>query len=67
MASWQRTHTCGELTPEHRGQEIVLCGWVENHRHHGKILFIDLRDRYGVTQVVVDQDKGGADRLVVGA
>ena len=65
MADWQRTHTCGELTPEHENREVVLCGWVENHRHHGQILFIDLRDRYGVTQLVVDEEKGGADSAVM--
>jgi aspartyl-tRNA synthetase len=58
-APWQRTHTCGELTLAHQGQEVVLNGWIENHRHHGQIVFLDLRDRYGVTQVVVDQDLAG--------
>jgi aspartyl-tRNA synthetase len=57
---WQRTHTCGELTRTHAGGTVVLNGWIENHRHHGQILFLDLRDRYGVTQVVVDQDAPGA-------
>jgi aspartyl-tRNA synthetase len=54
MANWQRTHTCGELSKNEEGKEITLNGWVENHRDHGGILFIDLRDRYGVTQVVID-------------
>ena len=56
MTSWQRTHTCGELSTDQEGQEIVLNGWIENYRDHGQILFMDLRDRYGVTQVVFDQD-----------
>ncbi|MCU0865835.1 MAG: aspartate--tRNA ligase [Planctomycetes bacterium] len=56
---WQRTHTCGELTIEHRNQAVVLNGWIENHRHHGQLVFLDLRDRYGVTQIVVDQDQAG--------
>ncbi|MBK8101355.1 MAG: aspartate--tRNA ligase [Planctomycetes bacterium] len=58
-SSWQRTHTCGELTARHEGTEVVLNGWIENHRHHGQILFLDLRDRYGVTQVFCDQEVAG--------
>jgi aspartyl-tRNA synthetase len=56
MASWQRTHTCGELREQHVGQQVVLCGWIENHRHHGALLFLDLRDRYGVTQVMLREE-----------
>ncbi|MDD2865886.1 MAG: aspartate--tRNA ligase [Candidatus Omnitrophica bacterium] len=47
-----RTHTCGELKKEHAGQSVVLCGWVHRRRDHGKLIFIDLRDRYGYTQVM---------------
>ncbi len=61
MASWQRTHTCGELTVDHVGEDVVLNGWIENRRDHGKILFLDVRDRYGVTQVVVDQEREGTE------
>ena len=54
MSSVYRTHTCGALRSQHVGQEARLSGWVQRKRDHGNLLFIDLRDHYGVTQVVVD-------------
>jgi aspartyl-tRNA synthetase len=52
----KRTHTCGDLRPSDAGQEVVLAGWAYRRRDHGTIIFIDLRDRYGVTQVVITPD-----------
>jgi aspartyl-tRNA synthetase len=54
-ATWGRTHTCGELTAQHVGKEVVLAGWINRRRDHGSVTFLNVRDRYGLTQVVVDE------------
>ena len=50
-----RTHNCNELKKENNGQEIVLSGWINKKRDHGNLLFIDLRDNYGITQCIIDK------------
>ena len=56
LGSLQRTHLCGELRAEQDGQPVVLMGWVNRRRDHGNLIFLDVRDRTGITQVVLDKE-----------
>ena len=61
-----RTHTCGQLTAADADTQVRLSGWVHRVRDHGGVLFIDLRDHYGITQVIADSDSpafGALERL----
>lgn len=52
-----RTHNCGDLSLDQLNQNVTLCGWVQKNRNKGFIIWIDLRDRYGITQLVFDEER----------
>ena len=58
-----RTHTCGELTKDHKNKEISLSGWINKKRDHGNLLFVDLRDNYGITQCVIQKSNSNFSQL----
>ncbi|MBZ5646064.1 MAG: aspartate--tRNA ligase [Acidobacteriia bacterium] len=60
LGDLRRTHKCGELRASDAGQKTVLMGWVNKRRDHGKLIFLDVRDRTGITQVVLDKDANPA-------
>jgi aspartyl-tRNA synthetase len=58
-----RTHKCSELRKEHVGNDVVLSGWINKKRDHGNLLFIDLRDNYGITQCIIDKENSNFTKL----
>ena len=63
MTNKYRTHNCSELRKEHIGKDVVLSGWINKKRDHGNLLFIDLRDNYGVTQCIIDKENSNFGKL----
>ena len=63
LKSKYRTHTCGELNEKNVGETVTLSGWVHRKRDHGSLLFVDLRDNYGVTQIVFDGGNEALERV----
>ena len=60
-----RNHNCGELTIKNVGEEVILAGWVQKIRNLGSMAFIDLRDQFGITQVVISADNKEIDKNVL--
>ena len=60
LATPYRTHTAGQLRASDAGSDARLAGWVHRRRDHGQLIFLDVRDRHGITQVVIDKADGAA-------
>ena len=58
-----RTHKCNELRKDKVGDEVILSGWINKKRDHGNLLFIDLRDNYGITQCIIDKENSNFKKL----
>lgn len=65
MKDWKRTHHCGQVTRECLAEQVVLNGWVNRRRDLGQVIFIDLRDRSGLVQIVLDPEVLGADQFAI--
>ena len=63
MSNKYRTHNCSELRKDHVDNDVVLSGWINKKRDHGNLLFIDLRDNYGITQCIIDKENSNFGEL----
>ena len=63
MSNKYRTHNCNELRKDYVNKDVVLSGWINKKRDHGNLLFIDLRDNYGITQCIIDKDNSNFNKL----
>lgn len=63
MGDWRRTHSCGELTEKNVGEFVTLMGWAQRRRDHGGVIFVDLRDREGITQIVMNESAPEARKI----
>ena len=63
MSKKYRTHNCNELGKEHVNKDVSLSGWINKKRDHGNLLFIDLRDNYGITQCIIDKENSSFNKL----
>ena len=63
MSNKYRTHNCNELRKTNVGQNVVLSGWINKKRDHGNLLFLDLRDNYGITQCIIDRENKNFNEL----
>src|SRR5687768_18575615 len=61
-----RTHTCGQLRLSDVNKSVTLAGWVQRSRDKGSVLWVDLRDRYGITQLIFEEAKSGAEVISIG-
>ena len=65
MGHLRRTHNCVDLSKKNVGEEVILTGWIQRRRDHGGVIFIDLRDRFGLTQVVFSPDTQETVKLLL--
>ena len=63
MVGLKRTHRCTEVTTAHIGQEVTVMGWVQKSRNKGGIIFVDLRDRSGILQIIFEENDCGAENF----
>ena len=58
-----RTHNCNDLRKDNNSDKVILSGWINKKRDHGNLLFIDLRDNYGITQCIIDKENSNFKKL----